>query len=178
MKKSIKLLMIIGSFIIFSISILNKFLYADEYIETIANKRNWESIIITEYNNLTDSKISSESKLKIEKIDYNKLKYSYEEYSDKPINKFGTLDSISNNTWVGYINDNLYGIMYCKIIIDNEHIKINIERLNKNCTTIEMFRNSKNKVYESFNYNLKDKTKDFISNNKKLKTKIKEIEFL
>ena len=179
MNKSIKLLMIIGFSIIFSIVILNKFFYINKGIEvTSNNKENWRSITITEDDNLVYSKINSSSKLKLERIEYNKLNYSYVGYNGRAINKFGTLDSIGDNVWVGYVNDNLYGITYCKILIDDEYIKIHNERLNKNCTTIEMFKNSKNKINESFTYNLKDKIKEFILHDKKGKSKIEEIKFL
>ncbi|MDQ0149084.1 hypothetical protein ACFO6R_05740 [Eubacterium multiforme] len=179
MNKSIKILMITSLSIIFSVVILNKFFYTNKVVETISNnKENWNSITITEDDNLIYSKINSSSKLKLEKIEYNKLNYSYVGYNGRAINKFGTLDSIGDNIWVGYVNDNLYGITYCKVIIDNEYIKIHNERLNKNCITIEMFKNSNNKITESFNYNLKDNTKEFILDNKKGKTKIDKIKFL
>lgn len=118
----------------------------------------WSKIKLIENYNDINSEIIYTNSLSLEKVEFNKLNYIYEGYNGREINVVGTLDSVGDNIWAGYVNDNLYGISYCKININNKEILVTNDRLYSNCGSIEYFNKSNEKITENKFYNIINKT--------------------
>lgn len=145
-----------------SISIID-----DESISTMS-RNSFKEIYIEEYKG---SKNIGKLELKIK--EYNKLDFQYKSYEKESSQSIGSLDSIGDNIWAGYLNDTFYGINYCRIEINKavDNIKITLEKLPSNCGSIEYFNREKNKIKEVKEY---DKEERIIKVNNKDKLSINE----
>lgn len=160
MKNNItKTLIIIILAILFGSCILNLLIDINNKATKVSgNYTDWNEIKITESNNTAYSKINDPNTLSLEIAKFNKLNYNYKVYDDKVISVIGTLDSIGENIWAGYVNHSLYGISYCKISINNKEIIETRTRLDSNCGSIEYFNKSNEKITENKTYNIVNKT--------------------
>ncbi len=155
----IKVLIITILAILFGSCIFNSLIdINNKGINVSSSYDNWNKIKVIETDNTIYSKINYSNSLSLEKREFNKLNYLYKGYNGKAITILGTLDSIGDNIWAGYVNDNLYGISYCKININNKEIIVTYNRLDSNCGSIEYFNKSNEKVTENKVYNIIDKT--------------------
>ncbi|MGG7077587.1 hypothetical protein [Clostridium sardiniense] len=177
MKNNItKTLIIIILAILFGSCIFNLLIDINNKATKVSgNYNNWNKIKITESNNNTYSKINDTNTLSLEIAKFNKLNYIYKGYDDKVISVIGTLDSVGENVWAGYVNNSLYGISYCKININNKEIIETRTRLDSNCGSIEYFNKSNEKITENKAYNIVNKTYTTNLNEKDETNKISSI---
>lgn len=177
MKNNItKTLIIIILAILFGIYILNLLIHVNDKDTSVSgNYNNWNKIKITEFNNNSYSKINDTNLLSLEIVKFNKLNYNYKGYDDKEISVIGTLDSVGENIWAGYVNNSLYGISYCKININNKEIIETRTRLESNCGSIAYFNKSNEKITENKTYNIVNKTYTTNLNEKDKTNKISSI---